>query len=46
MHRKLDQPLLTQLMLNRGAEDEDELGGYYNFEGPKPDLAPIYKQPP
>lgn len=33
MQRKLDQPLLTKLMMGRGNEDEDELGGYYNFDG-------------
>jgi hypothetical protein len=34
-------------MMGRGIEDEDELGGYYNFEGPntKPDLAPAYRAP-
>lgn len=34
MQRKLDQPLLTQLKMNRAGEDEDELGisGYYNFD--------------
>ena len=34
MERKLDQPLLTQLMMNKNGQDEDELGtsGYYNFD--------------
>ena len=32
MQRKLDQPLLTHLMMNQG-DDEDELSGYYNFDG-------------
>ena len=33
--------------MGRGIEDEDELGGYYNFEGAnaKPDLAPAYRAP-
>jgi hypothetical protein len=33
MQRKLDQPLLTQLMMNRGGGDDDEMDGYYNFDG-------------
>ena len=35
MERKLDQPLLTQL-IQRDHRDDDELGhsgGYYNFDG-------------